>query len=529
MIATVSILLVSIAVLSTVASIQIAKSWQRESQERERAEAEAKASRETLSFLESIFHGTDIANLSLTGSEQLSLGPPTIPALLDIATNRLRAELADQPATQARLMDVIANAYRGSGELERCRALLQESEELYAKAEQVQDHSEARRDKWMHQFYLAWLEHDYSHWEEAERLYRKTLESWPIDLERKDIELDRADVLFQLGRLLIERNRGTDAIDILNESLQERLKHLPPDSPQVQVAQAALALAKFGPEGSIEELLSIFNDKAWTSEIVRGYLSYKIQFTRGNYDEACLDYANVIEKLRTVFPDRHPILALALGEYAGLLYDSGDFRTALKIAQEVLTIGDAICPGHAKFLDAKNKIAYELLYAARFKEAAKLFAEVHSQQVAQGKFPEKALYGLVWCNIVAENYDQAVEFSKLLYDHRGNTSQEQQIWAAHTYAMALLKAGRTEESQAIEASAWEMLKTTNPPENPQLLDYLSSIWSHHGDFETAEKWLRKALEIERSNRPEMHPKIADRLSTLARVLIRQNKPRKHAN
>ena len=523
MVAAVSFLLISIAVVSTVASIQIAKSWQRESQERERAEAEAKASRETLGFLESIFHGTDIANLSLTGSGQLSLGPPTIPALLDIATNRLRTELIDQPATQARLMDVIANAYRGSGELERCQMLLKESEKLYAQAANNQNSTQSLHDQRMHQFYSAWLEHDYSHWEVAERLYRETLEGWPSDLSRKDLVLDRADVLFQLGRLLVERNRGSEAVEVLNESLQVRLTHLPANSPQVQVSQAALAIAKFGPEGSIEELLSIFNDKAWTSEIVRGYLGYKIQLSQGNYDEASANYARVIQKLRSVFPDRHPILALALGEYAGLLYDGGNYRSALTIAQEVISIGDAICPGHAKFLDAKTKFANELLYASRFAEAAKLFQEVRAQQLAQGRFPEKALYGLVWCSFVAEDYERAVEYAKLLYENRESVSHEQQVWVTHTYATTLLKIGKTEESQSLETTAWESLKTLSPPQSPQLLDYLASIWSHHGDFETAEIWLRKALDIERANRPKLHPKIADRLSTLARILMRVQK------
>ena len=552
------ILMVAITAITSVGSIVVLRSWKSEHELRlasQRSEArtqsafeserialaaavesqqialekaaiaarETQVSHQTVRFLESIFHSSDPIHLLLTGGGSRSAEPPNLKSLLDNAVDRLNRELVDQPIVQARLLDVIANAYRASGHFAKASELLDEATQRRNGIEDVNT-KYGNRDFALNIFYRGCLAHDQSNWNQAEEHYRSLLAYPPSD--QAEDQLLKADVLFQLGRLLTDSARSNQAVEYMEASLKIRERLLPEDSSAVRAAKIGVTVSKFDKmdELPLLELSSMVADSDWAAEIVRNYAHGLLCRRSKNYSEAHKSYELVLASLRKLLPENHPITVLALGDYASLLFTSGDYRKAYPIGKELIAIGNKICPDHKKLIDAKLKFAFELMRASRFKEARELYEQVLPQQLARGEFPEEAYYGLIFCCFVFESHDEALAYAETLWGNAKNPMPWQKAWCAYVYATALDRSGHKEGSvqmheQAMEAAIQAQAYTCSPI----WLERLSVLFTRKGDWETAERLLRDAVEAERVDRPATHPRLADRLCSLAHHLIKRQK------
>ncbi len=129
------------------------------------AETEALTAGETLDFLLALFEESDPAQ---NRGRQM-----TVRELLDRGAERIRGDLAGQPAVRLRLLDSIGGVYWAMGELERAEPLLAESvahtAELYG-----DDHPETHGSR----NNLALLYHDLDRLDEAEPLYVRALDGY---------------------------------------------------------------------------------------------------------------------------------------------------------------------------------------------------------------------------------------------------------------------------------------------------------------------------------------------------------------
>jgi tetratricopeptide (TPR) repeat protein len=100
----------------------------------------------------------------------------------------------------------------------------------------------------------------------------------------------------------------------------------------------------------------------------------------------------------------------------------------------------------------------------------------------------------------------------------------QTAWYAHVYAKALEAAGLSDEANRMfEQATLEAARVGEYPSHALWLERLSVIHATNGELAIAEKMLRAAVEIERRERPATHPRLADRLSSLAHNLLKQQK------
>jgi tetratricopeptide (TPR) repeat protein len=274
----------------------------------------------------------------------------------------------------------------------------------------------------------------------------------------------------------------------------------------------------------MEVLEAIGSDNDWASEVVRSYMAGIVNRKGKNYVQARKSYEAMLAHLRKVLPPKHPIALLALGDYAGFLFDIGDHRTLEPIAKELMAMGDSIYPGHKKLIDAKLKFACERLRSYNFTEATKLYEEVMAHQISSGVFPEEAHYGLTQCLRSFKRPEEALLHAQALWGHRAGKTASQVAWCAFTYARALDESGRTDDAKQMDERALvEAVIELHFPKDPISLERLASIHDHNGEFARAEKLLREAVDTERRERPATHPRVADRIASLANILLKQQK------
>ena len=533
-IASTCLLLLSTSLVASVAAIVVGRSWQSESGLRVAAQNSAKAasretqaSREIVQFLESMLHSSDPINAILMGKGSSNAEPPISKSQLDSMNVRLHKELTHQPTVQARLLDGIANVYRAHGDFPKAEMLLDEATKKREEAGRNGLVSQiSSRDSMLNTFYRGWLEHDQTHFPNAEKHYRIVLDQVPHSSVPEN-QLFRADVLFQLGRLLLDEAKLAEALPIMEESLRIRTGLLPVDASPVKAAKIGVILSK-NDDVSLTVILELaailVGEKGWTGKILWDYGGCVLNRQCKNYAQADRNYELMLGNLQKFLPANHPVVLLALGDYAGFLMESGDYRKALPIAKDLIAKGDAICPEHRKLVDAKLKFASELMRAFNFSEARKLYEEVAKAQLAVGEFPEEAHYGLTWCLSFFKKPEQALVHAKKLWEHREGKTAYQVAWCAYTYARALQESGMDNDAKIMDERALtEAVIELHFPKEAIWLERLAMIHAHNGDLATAENLLSVAVNAERRERPATHPRLADRLSSLAENLLRQRK------
>ncbi len=543
-IASTFLLLITSTLVASIAAVVVTRSWSGERESRlaansalreaqnqtEEANKQSQANNEIVRSLESIFHSTNPLYFLLTSSDGSAAEPPTLNSMLDRSVDRFRSELANQPAVQAKLFDAIANAYRATGEFRKSQELLDEATKIREQSESKNfDRWTLSRDSMVNKFYRGWLEHDRSQFGEAEKFYRASLDGFP-KVDNSEDQLFLADVKFHLARLLIDLQRHDDSLPLMTDALRIRESLLPSESLAVQVAKVGLIFSK---KKNIEDLtLSDFNDldihilagKGWEAEIIRNYFAGLTFRKVKDYVNARRNYELVLKDLGKVLPGKNQYALLVRGDYAGLLYESGDYRTVFPIVKDLIKEGNAICPEHTKLVDVKLQFASELMRASKMEDARKLYEEAITQQIARGDFPEEAHYGLAWCLLDSKSPEAALAHAEALWGHRDRKTAYQVAWCAHTRARAFQACGNDDAAKTMDERAMkEAVIELHFPKDPISLERLSVIHTHKGDLATAERLLRDAVDAERRERPAKHPRLADRISSLAQNLMAQKK------
>lgn len=521
-----SLLMMVATVIASVSAVVVGRSWQTERESRLDAQNSAEATLGVLRLFESSMQSSDPVNALLMGGGVLKVASPISESQLDSVTEQLKNELIRQPAVRARLLDVIANVYRALGKFPTSQSLLDEATKIREQIAHFGLNDDIPlRDYMLSAFYKGWLEHDKSNWQSAENYYRMVLDGSPADNVREN-KLFRADVLFQMGRLLLDAGKASEAKPFMKECLDIRTLLLPENATSIQAAKIGSILSVNDRIDKIPwiDLVSIFDGNDWVAKIGLDYAGCVLNRNARNYLQAGKSYALVQDQIRAVLPMNHPISLFALGDYAGFLVESGDYRKAELIAKELFELGNRICPTHRKLIDAKSDYAFELMFALNFEGAEKLYQEVLERQFALDKFPEQAHFGLAWCNLMLKKPEIALQHAKALWEHRAGKTASQVAWCAHTYARAMEQSGLVEECKAMDSIALrEAVIELHFPSDGIGLERLSLIHSHSGDLPKAEKLLRDAVAAERRDRPPNHPRIADRLTSLANNLVKQEK------
>lgn len=290
-----------------------------------RALEEAAAARQVSDFLVELFRVSDPGE---------ALGNTvTARELLDRGAERIRAELAEQPAVKARLLRTMAGAYDALGLFEPALALVEEElaiEQATSGAESAEVGGALMR--------LAGLHADLGDYVRSRDLARQAVAIQERVLPPDSRELART--LNQLGMSHAHLGEMEEARVAFERALQINERVLGPDDPGLGAPLNNLAI---------------------------------LHWQTGELDAARTRFNRALELWEREYGPEHPAVANVLNNLALVHAQAGDGAAARTLHARALAIREKVLdPGHPDIAESLNNYASSLLDEQRFAEAKPL-------------------------------------------------------------------------------------------------------------------------------------------------------------
>ena len=260
--------------------------------------------------------------------------------ILDKSSKEIDMGLAEDPETQAQLMEVMGDVYQSLGLYPRARPLLE-------RAVDIERHTLGPKNPETLRSMddLAWLLYREGHHAEAERLGRETL-----DIRRKVLGREHPETLASmrhLGWILDGEGRYTDAEELERETLDIERWVSGPEHPDTLKAITGLSSTlqsegryaeaeKLGREGIDAERRVLGPEHPDTIKAIIN-LAWTIE-QEGRYAEAESMLRDELEVERRVFGPEHPDTLATIGNLAATLQDEGRYAESEKLGREALDI-----------------------------------------------------------------------------------------------------------------------------------------------------------------------------------------------
>lgn len=352
---------------------RIAAQNERDAAERARTTAmrEQEIATHVSDFMVDLFQASDpigLGGFGIRGIHDQS-GSLSLAEMLDRATDRVRIDLKNQPRVQAKLMATLGNVHRSRGNLEQAKELIKTAHQQWI------DHSGDELGRARIRYLLAWVNHDLGRLDESKQQYEEVLEIQERVLGREHLET--AATLFNYAWLLADlckatANRTNSSIhteiqSLFREVLHTRRQQLGDGHRDVAVAMTGLLAALIG-RGDVEEIkqllveaLRIYHAQENGQQLgmaVSLFFTGAMARKNGRFEKAIMDYRKGIDISKEVLGNKHPLVAVALGELAGTLKQTGNLLEAEPAVLECLAIARAIAPsGHPQMIPALVELA----------------------------------------------------------------------------------------------------------------------------------------------------------------------------
>jgi tetratricopeptide (TPR) repeat protein len=304
-----------------------------------RAEAEAETAKQTTNFLIDLFRISDPSEArgnSVTARE-----------MLDKGAARIDHDLAGQPAIQATLLDTVGTVYMGLGLYREARPLLDRA--VQRRREFAVD-PETLSQSLGHLGELQTLQ---ANFDAGERSYREAIRyqsALPATLPNRAA---LAKSLHGLGVLLAREGRDLDAEQNFRQALQLQRQVLGPD--HGDIARTLQDLAKvMDDRGDLKGAIPVMRQALAMQRRLNGSQpdpglaeaindTGQLLYEAGDYDAAAKLYVEAIAVKHRLLGEKHPEIAITLGNLARALQNKGDlpgaearFREALAMLRETL-------------------------------------------------------------------------------------------------------------------------------------------------------------------------------------------------
>lgn len=452
--------------------------------ERDRANLAAKKAQEVTDFI--------VQTFQLADPGEGKGADVTARQLLDAGLERVRAQLDDQPEVRAELLQTLSSAYTGLGE------------------------------------YI-----------EGEQLAREALEL----LRSADSAGNTAMAQAHLGDVLILRGQYAEAESLLQQSLQDGTRCLPPagedlQTIRVRLAKALLALNRVDEAESLllqvqeSEQQAGRTDGPMMAAAVGGLADVAI--ARGDMEAAERWLRESILLLESLHGGQHIDVRIRWSTLADVLRVRGDIAGAEKIARAELEKTIAMLgPEHPDVAASLNNIGLSVMQQKRYAEAAELYQRAHevTARTKGAQHPDTLtiLHNLAIARMYAGDAEQAAKDAREILvvlpaiigdEHPGVAS----VW--NTLANALRLDDRPEEAlpvarsavarftQALGANHW---KTANARKN------LGRVLLDLAKHEEAEQELRLARTDLGAALGEDNERVRDVDDALATLFDRTNR------
>ncbi len=381
--------------------------------------------------------------------------------LLDQGTKRIDAELADEPALQATMLDNVGRAYSALGLYPQAQLLLQRAFDIRRRINGTQSLDTASTGE-----ALGTVIRLQNQFKEAEPLFRQALAVREKHLGSQDILV--AESLDSLGECLY---------------LQDRLAEAEP------LLRRALAIQR-----------SASNIEAASTE---NYLALLLE-RKGNFPEAAGLLRDAVQiTAKTIGPDS-PDYLISLHDYAGALIDSGNLDEAETMERRVLALREKISgPDHPDIFYPLNNLAFILLEKGEWQQAMPFLARNLELCHKLGNDKRIAVTENNWGRALQQKGDYAAaeaSMKQALQDARAMSGSKGSLAAKIVANLGLLELDRGNYTAA-EGYARQALKMQSELAGDQTPAYASALIDlgedrvFQGDAAGAEPLLRQALAI----------------------------------
>jgi non-specific serine/threonine protein kinase/serine/threonine-protein kinase len=333
-----------------------------------RAEQEADAARQVSDFLVELFEVSDPSEArgnTITARE-----------VLDRGAERIEAELAEQPALQGRMMDVMGGVYTSLGLYRDAEPLIQQGLDVRQNA-LGNDHPDVAES--LHR--LAWLYRSLRRYDEALPLAEESVRIREAALGPQDP--DYAMSLQLLG--MVQRDQGDfDAGQRnLERSLEIRERALGPEHLSVSMSLYHLGWLQVrrGDNRRAQELYlracRIMENELGPESFQTGWCFNDLAAATdnlGEYDSAREYYERALGIFESVLTPDHPNIGALLNNFAGFLARTGDSQGARRTYERALSIREAAFgPDHPTTAEALTNLGLQLQYDGEYNEARRLY------------------------------------------------------------------------------------------------------------------------------------------------------------
>jgi serine/threonine protein kinase len=342
----------------------------------ERAREEARKATSLSDFLVRLFQSSDPLGLEghgfrepteglkdLTALQLLRRGAERIPSLTQSGETDL--------ASTAMLMDSIGNSLRALGDYERSQPLMEAAWRARRNASR-QDLCDLAESE----FHLGILAHEFLDVVTAEGRYREAIGLYERAQGVNSLAAMR--VKFRLAWLLAMERRVDEAERLFREVLLARQSQLGVDHLDVQYVRLALMLVMLERGDRMNLIVQaheLFSRNSLAAGAVIAYSRAMAYRLAGNYPAAKRQYEDVLVTARKQLPARHLLLALLLGDMAGMYRQTGDLTRAVELMREALEIGRRTFPLHPLMIDGLTMFADEMAKQEQIKEAERHYLE----------------------------------------------------------------------------------------------------------------------------------------------------------
>ncbi len=290
------------------------------------AHREAEASRQVSDFLVGLFEVSD--------PDQARGNTITAREILDTGSRHIETELADQPLTQARLMNTIGKVYKNLGLFNEASPKLESALDLLQTSDGDNEVFLASSLADLADLYIAQAKY-----KEAEEILQQALIL--SNKNKADNILQLASSLRELASVYRRQGRYEEAGPLYERVRDIRIGVLGPNDPQVAQSYNSLAI---------------------------------LNFQRGHYDEAERQYLKALDIWRSVFGSNHSDIAKGLNNLALLYHHQDRYDDAEPIYLEAAAIYEQILgPDHPRLALAINNLALVHFETQNYQKAEPLY------------------------------------------------------------------------------------------------------------------------------------------------------------
>lgn len=472
------------AVAALVLALAVGFTWRTMAAEKE-ARRQATIAERTADFLVSVFAASD------TGQSDSARHDLTAREVLDTGAQRIRRELADDPATRARLLEAMGNAYRHMNLTDKAAPLLREAADINL-SPGVEQPVEAARN----------------------------LEELANTLTNGDFPAE-------------------DALRTARESLQLRRKMFAPDSEEIANSMMVLSLA-LDKAGRFDEAMEVGKatlaiiEKLDTPTARLGPAIFNLGMfakNRGDYAQAWKYFERRLDMDRRQGRTHTASYAGLLNNYAQALDRGGKPEQAIEAIKEAIAVDAEVYSAESSSVaNDQRELARMLIGLGRYADAmAPLNGSLATSAKVHGtKSTEyiSVLFQVGNLNSSTGRYPAAIEAMRLVYDlrrERMGADDLRTTRAGDTLAALIVETGDASEEAKSLLDAAIATYTKSSPDNvdlpyPQLA--LARWHFLHGDDEAASALLDRVEAPDAKGNYSVRARAAD---LRAQIAARQGK------